>query len=64
MATNSGVNVIDLCFVRTFINFLTAVVTTSVAKQKVWAIPEEQRGPLMIRCVIGLIGFTSMVYGV
>lgn len=32
MCTNAEVNVIDLCFVRTFINFLTAIFTVTISK--------------------------------
>ena len=64
MATNSGVDVIDLCFIRTAINFLTCLVTVSVSNQNVFDVPVEKRLPVLIRCVAGLGAFTCMVYSV
>jgi drug/metabolite transporter (DMT)-like permease len=64
MITNSGCDVIDLCFIRTTINFVIALFVVIGTKQDVIDIPKEHRSLLALRCIVGLIGFTCNVYTV
>ena len=65
VSIQSGVNVIDLCLVRTFVNFLMSVFTIWYCKQHpVNDLPKECRFWLGIRSVAGLVGFTTLVIGV
>ena len=65
ITTNSGVHVLDLCFVRTFINFLSAIITVSLSgKHPINDVPKHLRNGLLVRTIVGLIGFNAFVYGV
>ena len=64
VATNNDIDVIDLCFIRTFINFLIACGTVTYSGQHlIHGVPKEMRHVLFIRCMIGVVGFTCLVYG-
>ena len=64
VATNTGVHVMDLCFIRTFINLCVACITVKLAnKHLVKDVPVSLRGILFFRSVIGIISFTFLVYG-
>ena len=61
----SGVNVIDLCLMRTFVNFMIAIITMMVSKKRpLEDLPKESRFLLFVRSFAGLIGFTTQVIGV
>ena len=65
VSLQSGVNVIDLCLVRTFVNFVLSIFTMGYCKQHpVKDLPSECRFWLEIRSVAGLVGFTTLVIGV
>ena len=57
--TNGGVDPMDLCLVRTFINMLCATVTMIIAeKHPMKDVPSEMWPLLILRCFVGLTGFT------
>ena len=63
VSTNTGINVVDLCFVRTFINFGIACVTVTLAgKHVVKDVPQELRLVVFLRSIAGVMGFTCLVY--
>ena len=65
ISMKSGVNVIDLCLMRTFVNFMIAIFTMIVAKKRpLGDLPSDCRFLLFVRSVAGLIGFTTLVIGV
>lgn len=58
----SGVNVFDLCLMRTFINFLIAFFSATMANKRYFAdVPKEHWNLLIIRSFVGLLGFTCLV---
>lgn len=59
------VDVIDLCLVRTAINFLIACLTVSYNnKHVINDVPSNVWGILYFRAFMGLVGFTTMVYSI
>ena len=59
------VNVIDLCLARTGINLLFAIVILNLSGKHVLNdVPVDTRPILLMRCIIGTIGFTTLVYSV
>lgn len=64
MATNSGVDPMDLCLVRTFLNFCLSCVTVTWLKSDICGVPKEDRGLLAFRSLTGIIGFTGLVFAV
>lgn len=62
VATNSGVGAIELCFIRTSINFLISIGTVGYSgKHVIKDVPAEKRNYLLARSIAGLIGFTCMI---
>ena len=60
---DKGVDVIDLCLVRTLGNFILAIPVLFVSKKHpINDVPKEFRLTLAIRSLLGIIGFTTMVY--
>ena len=62
-STNSGVNAMDLCLVRTMINFTIASITVKICKKHVIKdVQKEAWRRLILRCCLGLISFTTFVF--
>ena len=62
IATNTGINPIDLCFTRTFFNLLIACGTVTYNKKHIIKdVPKEVRFLIFCRSVMGLIGFTCLL---
>lgn len=62
VGTNSGVGAVELCFVRTFINFMISLITVKYSgKHVVNDVPKELRKMVFLRSIAGLLGFTCMV---
>mmetsp|Transcript_15037 Transcript_15037/g.25556 ORF Transcript_15037/g.25556 Transcript_15037/m.25556 type:complete len:139 (+) Transcript_15037:204-620(+) len=62
VSTNSGADSIDLCFIRTLINFLVSFFNVWYNnKNVIKEVKPELRKPLVIRSLAGLVGFTLMV---
>lgn len=62
VATNSGVGVFELCFIRTFINFLISLFTVKLSgKHVVRDVPKQLRVLVFARSIAGLIGFTCNI---
>ena len=63
VATNNGVNSVDVCLIRTFVNFLVSVYTVTHNKKHVFDdVKPEFRSTLLLRSILGVIGFTLMVF--
>ena len=58
-----SVNVIDLCLARTAINLLFAIVILNIYGKKVH-VPKKVRPLILLRSMIGTVGFTTLVYSV
>ena len=60
-----SVNVIDLCLARTAINLLFAIVILNFyGKNVLKDVPAKVRPLILLRSLIGTIGFTTLVYSV
>ena len=60
---DKGVDVIDLCLVRTLGNFILAIPVLFASKtHPIDDVPKELRLTLVIRSILGITGFTTMVY--
>ena len=64
MVTNSGFDPIDLVFIRALFFLFTCIIAVTVTSQKVFDIDRDKVPFVAVRCICGLIAFTSMVYGV
>ena len=63
IGTNSGIHIMDLCFLRTFVNFLTAIFTVTYHNKKPFIdVPKEHRFLVFVRSIVGLLGFNTFVY--
>lgn len=66
----SGVEVMDLCFIRTAMLFSVACFQLVLSKgfnikeSIVNEVPKDKRVLLVVRCLLGLIGFTSIIAGI
>ena len=59
-----GLHPVDICFYRTFCLFLLAAVTAFIKKKHVLnEVKKGQRMIVLIRSIVGLIGFTSLLLG-
>ena len=64
VATNTGVDAIDLCLVRTSGTLLTAIITIIINRKHVInEIPKKFRLLVFVRCILGLIAFTCLLLG-
>ena len=58
----SGVEVMDLCFIRTAMLFLVACIQLKLSKKSIIKdVPKDKWVLLISRCLVGLIGFTSII---
>ena len=58
----TGVEVMDLCFIRTAMLFCVAVFQLKLSQKSIIKdVPQEKWVLLISRCLVGLIGFTSMI---
>lgn len=64
VCTNAGVNVFDLCFIRTFINLCTSTMTCFCFGKGHFDFTSEQAPPLVIRSFLGLVTYTTLLVGV
>jgi drug/metabolite transporter (DMT)-like permease len=63
LLTNSGIYVLDLCFIRSFTHFLISVLLVIKNKKHLTKdVPKQHRCYLFVRCIAGLLGFNSMVF--
>jgi len=63
IGTNTGINGIDLCFVRSFINFLVACgIVRYNQKHIINDIPVQYRLIVFFRSLMGLVGFTCLLF--
>jgi drug/metabolite transporter (DMT)-like permease len=61
----AGVKVMDLCFYRCLINLMVAFGTVTINKKHLLNdLPNEHRKIVLFRCILGLLGFTSIVYSI
>lgn len=58
--TYENVDFLDLCFVRTLIMFVSSFCTVYLTKTSLF-VPKEYRMVLLLRAVVGTIGFTIIV---
>ena len=61
ISTNDGINIFDLCFVRAIVNLLIAGIVVVITSQNL-TVKEGERWLVIVRSIVGLTGFTTMVY--
>ena len=65
VATNSGVNPVDLCFIRTFINLCISIFNVILHQKHVLNdLPKAERPWVYLRAFFGFIGFTLLLFSV
>ena len=63
VATNEGVNVFDLVFMRTLCNWAIAMGTNAILCQNPFSFKCEHIGPLITRSFTGLICYSCILFG-